>query len=64
MAQIKIDDISVTGSDLFSDSESYLDELSNDSEMSNVKGGTWVTVTSLFSTITGPFVPPEPEQIN
>ena len=39
MAQIKIDNLSVTGSDLFSDSESYLDQLSNDSDNSSIKGG-------------------------
>jgi hypothetical protein len=44
MAQIKINDISIAGSNLFSDSESYLTELSNDSEMLNINGGTGVRI--------------------
>ncbi|GBF80653.1 hypothetical protein [Aphanothece sacrum] len=44
MAQIKINDISLAGSDLFSDSESYLTELSHDSELDNTKGGTGVRI--------------------
>lgn len=47
MAQIQINNLPVAGSDLFSDSESYLDELSSDSEMSNAKGGTWVTTVTI-----------------
>jgi len=39
MAAIKIADLSVTGSELFADSESYLDEVSN-SDVLSIKGGT------------------------
>ncbi|GBF80652.1 hypothetical protein [Aphanothece sacrum] len=44
MAQIKINDLSLAGSDLFSDSESYLTELSHDSGMLNISGGTGVRI--------------------
>lgn len=40
MASIKISDLHPAGSDLFSDSESYLNELS-ESEEWGVKGGMW-----------------------
>ncbi|GET36127.1 hypothetical protein [Microseira wollei] len=42
MAKITIDNLSVTGSELFSDSESYLDQLSEISETDalSIKGGT------------------------
>ncbi|GBF80654.1 hypothetical protein [Aphanothece sacrum] len=50
MAQIKINDISLAGSDLFSDSESYLTELSHDSEMLNIQGGTSVRLTTSIRT--------------
>ncbi|MFK0734493.1 MAG: hypothetical protein ACIWVG_25645 [Gloeotrichia echinulata HAB0833] len=42
MATIKIDNLSVTGSELFSDSESYLDQLIEVSEGDalSIKGGT------------------------
>ncbi len=39
MAEIKIDNLSATGTELFSDSESYLNELS-ESDLSTIKGGT------------------------
>jgi hypothetical protein len=42
MAAIKIDNLSVSGAEFFSDSESYLDELS-ESDVLTIKGGTWVT---------------------
>jgi hypothetical protein len=41
MASIKIDNLSVSGAEFFSDSESYLDELS-ESDVLTIKGGTWV----------------------
>lgn len=42
MATIKIDNLSVTGSEFFSDSESYLDQLTELSENDalSIKGGT------------------------
>lgn len=43
MADIKINNIKVTGADLFSDTESFLNELSND-EM-KIKGGDWSTAS-------------------
>ncbi|MEQ9372392.1 MAG: hypothetical protein RIG63_25745 [Coleofasciculus chthonoplastes F3-SA18-01] len=43
MAAIKIDNLSVSGAEFFSDSESYLDELS-ESDVLTVKGGTGVTI--------------------
>lgn len=52
MAQIKINDLSIAGSDLFSDSESYLTELSNDSEMLNVKGGTIIGTRTIARNFT------------
>jgi len=52
MATIKIDNLSVTGSEFFSDSESYLDQLTELSENDalSIKGGTspTITVTLLF----------------
>ncbi|MBH8555022.1 hypothetical protein I8751_22275 [Nostocaceae cyanobacterium CENA357] len=48
MATIKIDNLSVTGSELFSDSESYLDQITEVSESDSlrIKGGTtWTIVT-------------------
>lgn len=45
MATIAISDLSPTGYDLFSDSESYMMNLS-DEELSLQGGGTWVTVTT------------------
>jgi len=39
MAAIKIADLSVTGAELFSDSESYLDVVT-DSDALSIKGGT------------------------
>ncbi|MEH1901132.1 MAG: hypothetical protein V7L04_06890 [Nostoc sp.] len=44
MATIKIDNLSVTGSEFFSDSESYLDQLTELSENDalSIKGGTSV----------------------
>ena len=45
MATIKIDNLFVTGSELFSDSESYLDQLLevSESDAISVKGGTHPT---------------------
>jgi hypothetical protein len=42
MATIKIDNLSVTGSEFFSDSESYLDQVTELSEIDalSIKGGT------------------------
>ena len=47
MATIKIDNLSVTGSEFFSDSESYLDQLTELSENDalSIKGGTCATTT-------------------
>ncbi|MEH1901130.1 MAG: hypothetical protein V7L04_06875 [Nostoc sp.] len=44
MATIKIDNLSVTGSEFFSDSENYLDQLTELSENDalSIKGGTHV----------------------
>jgi hypothetical protein len=44
MAKIKIDNLSVTGSEFFSDSESYLDQVTELSEIDalSIKGGTSV----------------------
>jgi len=54
MATIKIEHLSITGSELFSDSESYLDQLS-ESDTLSIQGGTrdpWWTIPTTF---TGPF---------
>ncbi|XHR81062.1 MAG: hypothetical protein ACFKPT_22880 [Gloeotrichia echinulata GP01] len=50
MATIKIDNLSVTGSELFSDSESYLDQLIEVSEGDalSIKGGTHTTLLLLL----------------
>ncbi|MEH2006583.1 hypothetical protein [Nostoc sp.] len=47
MATIKIDNLSVTGSEFFSDSESYLDQLTELSENDafSIKGGTSFAIT-------------------
>ncbi len=48
MATIKIDNLSITGTELFSDSESYFDQLSelSESDALSIKGGTWtITIT-------------------
>lgn len=42
MATIKISDLHPTGSELFSDSESYMSEL-GDNELEIVNGGIWST---------------------
>lgn len=49
MATIKIDNLSVTGSEFFSDSESYLDQLTELSEgyALSIKGGTSVGLSPL-----------------
>jgi hypothetical protein len=39
MASIKISNLNISGSDLFMDSESFLDELSSDDLAMNIKGG-------------------------
>jgi hypothetical protein len=41
MASIKISNLNPTGSDLFADSESYLNEL-KDEELTSIQGGTGV----------------------
>lgn len=51
MAQININDLKIAGSDLFSDSESYLTDLSNDSEFSNIKGGTSIRLPITWWTV-------------
>jgi hypothetical protein len=48
MATIKIDNLPVTGSEFFSDSESYLDQITevSESDALSIKGGTtWTIVT-------------------
>ncbi|MEH1881771.1 hypothetical protein [Nostoc sp.] len=47
MATIKIDNLSVTGSEFFSDSESYLDQFLevSESDALSLKGGTLITIT-------------------
>lgn len=52
MAVLKIDDLFVTGSELFSDSESYLDELS-ESVVFSIKGGTWITTVTVTLLLSG-----------
>ena len=58
MASIKIDsDLRPIGSELFLDSESYLDELSADQQINNIVGGTNPTFTrptTIRPTITFP----------
>jgi hypothetical protein len=44
MATIAISDLSITGLDLFSDSESYMNELS-DGDMVGIKGGGTPVIT-------------------
>ncbi|NEO44494.1 MAG: hypothetical protein F6K55_10315 [Moorea sp. SIO4A3] len=46
MAKIKIKDIKPTGADLFKDSESFMNELSND-ELEQAMGGGLVRVESV-----------------
>ncbi|NEP54095.1 MAG: hypothetical protein F6K65_37015, partial [Moorea sp. SIO3C2] len=46
MAKIKIKDIKSTGADLFDDSESFMNELSND-ELDQAMGGLLVRVDSI-----------------
>ena len=46
MAKIKIKDIKSTGADLFNDSESFMNELSND-ELEQAMGGGLVRVDSV-----------------
>ncbi|MFB2978218.1 hypothetical protein [Microseira sp. BLCC-F43] len=50
MAKITIENLSVSGSEFFSDAESYLDQLTELSEGDalSIKGGTWITTTLLF----------------
>ncbi|MGB7444062.1 MAG: hypothetical protein WA919_23600 [Coleofasciculaceae cyanobacterium] len=63
MSKIKIHDLRPTGADLFDDSESFLNELSND-ELNQAVGGLvlspvptrpFPTVTRPFPTVTRPF---------
>lgn len=51
MATIKIEHLSITGSELFSDSESYLDQLS-ESDTLSIQGGTGYTSTTITITFT------------
>ena len=52
MASIKIDsDLRPIGSELFLDSESYLDELSADDQISKVVGGTKLTTPRTITTL-------------
>ncbi|NDJ24513.1 hypothetical protein GS682_23295 [Nostoc sp. B(2019)] len=51
MATIKIDNLSISGTELFSDSESYFDQLSelSESDALGIKGGTWtITITTVL----------------
>ena len=50
MANIKITEVTPSGSDLFADSESYLTELS-ETELNNTKGGFWWTVFLLATVV-------------
>ena len=50
MASIKIDNLQPTGSDLFNDSESYLNELNNQ-ELELVNGGSTIEL-SIIITVT------------
>jgi hypothetical protein len=50
MANIKITEVTPSGSDLFADSESYLTELS-ETELNNTKGGFWWTVIFLATVV-------------
>jgi hypothetical protein len=53
MSSIKISDLQSSGFDLFSDSESYLQELSTDHQIEQIMGGTsvWTRPTSIPSII-------------
>ena len=50
MADIKINDISFDGNDLFADSENFLDDLSND-DMNLIQGGLVDLASAGWSTI-------------
>ena len=50
MANIKITEVTPSGSDLFADSESYLTELS-ETELNNTKGGFWWMVIFLATVV-------------
>jgi hypothetical protein len=52
MANITISDLRPAGADLFSDSESYLNELS-DSELNTTKGGAGAIITFMIVTYLG-----------
>ncbi|MEH2166526.1 MAG: hypothetical protein V7K41_07600 [Nostoc sp.] len=54
MATIKIDNLSVTGSEFFSDSESYLDRLTelSESDALSIKGG----ITPIIIITLTPFI--------
>ena len=59
MASIKIDsDLRPIGSELFLDSESYLDELSADQQINNIVGGTKPTTYIRTATFTIPVLRP------
>ncbi|NEQ83929.1 MAG: hypothetical protein F6K26_28225 [Moorea sp. SIO2I5] len=47
MANIKVNDIKPAGSELFGDSESFMQELSND-ELNNLHGGKICSIFSLW----------------
>ncbi|WP_375473654.1 hypothetical protein [uncultured Nostoc sp.] len=53
MATIKIDNLSVTGSEFFSDSESYLDQLTelSESDTLSIKGGTGTIIIVVAITL-------------
>ncbi|MBH8555023.1 hypothetical protein I8751_22280 [Nostocaceae cyanobacterium CENA357] len=53
MATIKIDNLYVTGSEFFSDSESYLDQLleMSESDVLSIKGGTSIGLPRTWSTV-------------
>jgi hypothetical protein len=58
MANISISNLRPTGSDLFSDTESYMTDVT-DRELGQVNGGLWTPfmVISSFSTVTIGFLP-------
>ncbi|MEH2361989.1 hypothetical protein [Nostoc sp.] len=58
MAIITIDNLSVTGSELFSDSESYLDQLSESDTLSIQGGISIIIITKTTTPTTSPFIRP------
>ena len=63
MSKIEIKDIGINGNDLFDDSESFLNDLSEDTFNSVNGGGITVTITTLPPPTTGPTSPliPDPQ---